>query len=185
MIRVNLLPTKKKKKKPTPVPGFIAAMVIATVVVLIASAFVYYQTQNTLNTLKARKAQNETRLKDLRTRLKKLRNYEKLVVEVEKKKKIIIGLREKQAVPVKILDELSRLLPTGVWLTQLTFNGKDLNILGSAFTNSDVVNYVNNLKKSRLFNSVFLAESLHKQMNAGKKQKLSIYNFKISMTVKG
>ncbi len=185
MIRVNLLPTKKKKKKPTPIPGFIAATVIATVVVVIASVFVYYQTQSTINSLKTTKARNETRIKDLRARLKKLKNYEKLVVDVEKKKKIIIGLREKQSIPVKILDELSKLLPTGVWLTQLTYNGRNIRIVGSAFTNSDVVNYVNNLKRSKLFNSVFLAESLHKQMNVGKKRRLSIYNFKINMTVKG
>ncbi|RMG73660.1 MAG: hypothetical protein D6710_03010 [Nitrospirae bacterium] len=185
MIRINLLPTKKKKKKPTPVPGYIAATVILTVIVVIALVFVYYQTQSTYNTLKATKANNEARLKDLRAKLKKLKNYEKLVVDVEKKKKIIIGLREKQSVPVKILDELSRQLPTGVWLSELSYNGRNIKLVGSAFTNSDVVNYVNNLKKSNLFSSVFLAESKHRSMRTGKKRSLSIYNFIINMTVKG
>ncbi len=185
MIRINLLPTKKKKKKPTPVPGYIAATVILTVIVVIALVFVYYQTQSTYNTLKATKADNEARLKDLRAKLKKLKNYEKLVVDVEKKKKIIIGLREKQSVPVKILDELSRQLPTGVWLSELRYNGRNIKLVGSAFTNSDVVNYVNNLKKSNLFSSVFLAESKHRSMRTGKKRSLSIYNFIINMTVKG
>ncbi len=185
MIRINLLPTKKKKKKPKPIPGYIAATVISTVVIVIAIVFVGYQLNTTLDTLRARKVSNEAKLKDLRAKLKKLRNYEKLVVDVEKKKKIIIGLRKRQALPVKILDELSRLLPTGVWLNQLTYTGKRVNINGSAFTNSDVVKYVNNLKRSKLFQSVFLAESKYKPIGGKGKKAIPVYNFKIFLNVKG
>ncbi|NOX19831.1 MAG: PilN domain-containing protein [Nitrospirae bacterium] len=183
MIRINLLPTKKKKKKPKPIPGYIAAVVIITVILVIILVFVGYQKQSTLNNLRIRKQTNEEKLKDLRAKLKKLRNYEKLVVDVEKKKKIIIDLRKNQALPVKILDELSRELPNGVWLSQLSYNGSNINLMGSAFTNSDVVKYVNNLKRSKLFKSVFLAESKFKPVGGKGRKSIAVYNFKITMTI--
>ncbi len=185
MIRINLLPVKRKKK-PKPVPGFIIATVIATVIVLIGVLFTYVNIKEELKSLQARKAANEQKLQDMRRKLKALENYETLVKTVERKKGVILQLRKNQGIPVRLMDEVSRDLPNGIWLKELKFNGNTVDMEGYAFTNSDVVKYVNRLKKSPLFNSVYLAESKRKEISeGGSKEKIPVYNFKIKLGVSG
>ncbi len=186
MIRINLLPVKKKKKKPKPVPGYIVATILLTVIITIGMVYTHYSLSEEITTLKQKKNANAKRLKQLQAKIKELRNYERLVRAVEERKKVILQLKKNQALPVKILDELSRQLPSGVWLTRLNYKGKRVSIEGVAFTNSDVVTYVKNLKRSNLFTSVFLTESKEQNIKAGGLKKgITVYNFKVTMGVKG
>ncbi len=184
MIRINLLPVKRKKK-PKPVPVFVIVAVIATLVVLVGALFTYVNMKEKITVLKERKTSNERRLADLKTKLKSLENYESLVKTVEGKKKVILQLRKNQGVPVRLMDELSKNLPNGIWLRMLQVKNNTVDIEGYAFTNSDVVKYVNRLKKSALFSSVYLAESKRKDITeGGTKEKIPVYNFKIRLNVK-
>ncbi len=78
-----------------------------------------------------------------------------------------------------MVDEISARLPVGVWLDSMKLEGNNLVLGCTAFTNTDVVNYVNNLKNSRLFTEVFLRESVQSYI-----EKKSIYTFKLSLTVR-
>jgi Tfp pilus assembly protein PilN len=75
---------------------------------------------------------------------------------------------------VKILDEVNALLPPGVWLTSMDVSGDKVNLSCTAFTNTDVVNYVDNLKNSKLFTDIYLQESIQTQA-AG----YLLYNFRL------
>ncbi|VAX30606.1 hypothetical protein MNBD_NITROSPIRAE02-626 [hydrothermal vent metagenome] len=184
MIRINLLPVKRKKK-PKPVPGFIIATVIATVIVLVGVLFTYVNIKEEVKSLQAKKTSNEQKLQDLKKKLKALENYETLVKAVERKKGVILQLRKNQGVPVRLMDELSKNLPNGIWLKELKVKGNLVDIEGYAFTNSDVVKYVNRLKKSSLFSSVYLAESKRKEISeGGSKEKIPVYNFKIKLGIR-
>ncbi len=185
MIRINLLPVKRKKK-PKPIPGFVIATVAASIVVIIGVIFTYVNLKEEINTLQARKTANERKLQDMKKRLKDLENYETLVKAVERKKSVILQLRKNQGVPVRLMDELSKYLPNGIWLKELKTMGNTVDIEGYAFTNSDVVKYVNRLKKSPLFNSVYLAESKRKDISASgaRQEKIPVYKFKIKLGVK-
>ncbi|NOZ25203.1 MAG: PilN domain-containing protein [Nitrospirae bacterium] len=184
MIRINLLPVKRKKK-PKPIPGFVVATVVASIIVIVGVVFAYVNIKEEIKTLQARKTANEQKLQELKKKLKALENYETLVKAVERKKGVILQLRKNQGVPVRLMDELSKDLPNGIWLKELKTMGNTVDIEGYAFTNSDVVKYVNRLKKSPLFNSVYLAESKRKEISAGgTKEKIPVYNFKIKLGVK-
>lgn len=183
MIRVNLLPVKRKKK-PKPVPVFIVVTIALVLLASIGVIYAYYNVKEEIKDLNARKAANDKRIAELKKRLKELENYESLVKSVEKKKKVIIQLRKNQAVPVRLLDVLSRHLPPGTWLKELKFRGSSLDLDGYAFTNSDVVKYVNNLKGSRFFNSVHLAESKRENLK-GLKEEVSVYKFTIKADLRG
>ncbi|GMT46996.1 MAG: fimbrial protein [bacterium] len=185
MIRINLLPVKRKKK-PKPIPGFIIVTVIATVIVLIGLLFTYVNVKEELKTLQVRKATNEQKLQDMRKKLKALENYETLVKTVQRKKGVILQLRKNQGIPVRLMDEVSKALPNGIWLKELKVKGKAVAIEGYAFTNSDVVKYVNRLKESPLFNSVYLTESKRKEISGGgSKEKIPVYNFKLKLGLSG
>ena len=75
-----------------------------------------------------------------------MEDFEKRNADFQKRKEIIEQLGKNKTLPVKILDEVSRLLPPGVWLTSMDVVGDKVNLSCTAFTNTDVVNYVDNLK---------------------------------------
>ena len=70
------------------------------------------------------------------------------------------------------------MLPKGVWLTNLTDRLGSVSIEGYAFTNSDLVAYVQNLKNSKYFTNVTLIESRQDEI-----EEFSIYKFKLTFKI--
>jgi type IV pilus assembly protein PilN len=124
-------------------------------------------------------ADNERRLEELAKKIKAVNDYEKLNADYKNRKGIIEELGKNKSLPVKILDEISRLLPDGVWLSQMDVKGSELTLSCTGFNNTDVVNFVNNLKGSPLLTDVYLQESVQASVTG-----FSVYNFKISCKVK-
>ncbi len=179
MIKINLLPVKKKKKKAKPVPGFLVATVIVTAVTIVILAYAVYFMNSRLSERKATIASNDRTIEDLARKIKDVENYEKLNATYQKNKEIIEQLGKNKTMPVKVLDEVSALLPPGVWFTTMDIKGTDISLAGMAFTNSDVVNYVNNLKHSSFFTEVYLQESVQAPAEG-----MSAYAFKLTFKVK-
>ena len=178
MIKINLLPVKKRKKA-RQLPGFVVSMVLLLVVAGVISAYLIYFLNSRVSARQETIAKNEAKLTELSTKIKAVENYEKLNATYQKNKEIIEQLGKNKTLPVKVLDEVSTLLPVGVWLTTLDIKGTEINLAGMAFTNSDVVNFVDNLKKSALFTDVYLKESMQ-QPSAG----FSAYSFSLAFKVK-
>jgi type IV pilus assembly protein PilN len=122
---------------------------------------------------------NETKIAELKQKIKDVEDFEKRNADFQKRKEIIEQLGKNKALPVKIFDEISSLLPPGVWLTSMDVVGNKINLSCTAFTNTDVVNYVDNLKKSKLFTDIYLQESV--QAKAGD---YTLYNFRLTFMVK-
>jgi len=155
MIRVNLLPVKRKKK-PKAVPPFIIYGVLLTVAAIIVSGYLFWYLNSQLSSLKKQKTANEATIADLKNRIKEVENFEAQKKTLEQRKNIIEQLRKNQSLPVKILTEMSNVLPNGVWLNSMSVSGENINISGAGFTNDDVINYEKNLKNSQLFTDVNL-----------------------------
>lgn len=181
MIRINLLPVKKKKK-PKPLPGYVVGTVLLTVVVAVGVFFANTLMADKLRTLEETKTRNEQKLATLKKQLRQLQNYEKLVQEVEAKKKIIIDLRRNQARPVKILLYLNDTLPKGVWFRSVSIKGESIDIEGLAFSNDDIVKYVNNLKAIGVFPTVYLVETKRGGYKTkGLPQEVTVYSFRLKL----
>ncbi len=178
MIKINLMPLKKKKKA-KPLPTFL----IVTIGVLIASIAVAGYLNYFFGTrVKERKdtvATNERTLADLARKIKAVDDYEKRNAEYKKRKEIIEQLRKNTAIPVRILDEVSAILPVGVWFTSMNVNEESITMKCSAFSNTDVVNFINNLKGSKILSDVYLQESIQAQQGG-----FTIYNFGVTCKVK-
>jgi len=185
MIRINLLPVKKKKK-PKPLPGYIVGTVLFTVLVVVGTFFVNTLMTEKIKDLRDTKNRNEKKLVLLKKKLKQLQNYEALVKEVEAKKKIIINLRKNQAKPVKILLYLNDTLPKGTWFKMVSIRANNIIVEGFAFSNDDIVKFVNNLKSLGVFQSVYLIESKRQQYRSkGLPQTIIVYSFRISLKYSG
>lgn len=179
MIKVNLLPVKKKRKQ-KPLPAFAISMILITLVVGAILAWLVFFFSGRVSEKQALVQSNETKIAELKRKIKDVEDYEKRNADFQKRKEIIEQLGKNKSLPVKILDEISALLPPGVWLTSLDVTGGNINLSCTAFTNTDVVNYVDKLKNSKLFTDVYLQESVQAQA-AG----FSLYNFKLIFKVKG
>ena len=75
---------------------------------------------------------------------------------LENKIGLITELKQRQAVPVHILDQLSRNLPDFLWLDNMTASNDQISVAGKATTYNAVSNFYENLAQSGQFSSVSL-----------------------------
>ncbi|MCL5022298.1 MAG: PilN domain-containing protein [Nitrospirae bacterium] len=177
MIRVNLLAVKRKKKA-KPLPAFVISATFATLLALCVLGYLYFYYTSKLDSAKARFDANKKKVAELQAKIKEVENFEKLNKTIDERNKIIEQLRKNQNVPVMILDEISRNLPKGVWLTTMSVAGAGGALEGYAFTNTDVVSYVENLKASKALSDIYLQESKQAEI-----EKIPLYHFKLTFKV--
>lgn len=178
MIKVNLIPTKKKKKQ-KPIPVFLIYTILLFVVTGLILGYLAYFYSSRLSAREAEFKENERKITELKAKIKAVEDFERLNKTFQQRKDIIEELGRNKSLPVKILDEISAQLPVGVWLTAMDVKGADINLNCTAFSNTDVVNYVNNLKNSKLFTDVYLQESIQ-----SKTKEISVYTFRLTFKVK-
>lgn len=178
MIKVNLLAVKRKKK-PKPIPSFIVTMVVITIITIIVMANFAFFFNSRLSKKRTLFQANESKIAELKQKIKEVENFEQLNKTIEQRNDIIEQLRKNQSMPVRLLDEANNLLPNGVWLDGMTVSGENVSMEGYAFTNSDIVTYVDNMKNSQIFTEVYLQES--KSTNI---ENTSLYMFKLTFKMK-
>lgn len=179
MIKINLLTEKKKKKKFKGLPDFIVTIIIVNGAILIVIGLITFLLKSNVSRLKVESESNKAKLTELNKRINEVKKYEKLNKEIEQRAVLIETLRKNQAVPVRILSDVSIAIPEGVWLTSMVYKSNNVGVEGYAFTNIDIVTYVENLKKSENLTDVYLEES--KQVEV---EKVQVYKFKLNFKIK-
>lgn len=178
MIKVNLLPVKKKKRQ-QPVPAFLISTVFITLAVIAVLAYLTFFFSGRVSERREKVQVNDAKIEELKRKIKDVEDYEKRNVVFQQRKEIIEKLGRNKTIPVKILDEVNAQLPPGVWLTAMEVKEDTINLSCTAFTNTDVVNYVDNLKNSKLFTDIYLQESVQAESSG-----YSLYNFRLNLKVK-
>jgi type IV pilus assembly protein PilN len=178
MIKVNLIPLKRKKKA-KPIPAFIIVGVIVTLVVGIVMAYLIFFFSSRLAAKKALYTANEKMIAELKEKIKAVENFEQLNRTIQQRNEIIEQLSKNKSVPVKVLDEVSNLIPKGIWLESMTILGANISLNGYGFTNPDIVEFVDNVKNSKMFAEVYLQESVSAEL-----EKIPVYKFKLTFTIK-
>ena len=179
MIKVNLLPVKRKKKA-KPLPAFLIASVIFTVIVCFLVAYIAFYYSSRLSQKKTQFAANERKITELKEQIKAVDDFEELNKTFKERNDVIEQLGKNKTVPVRVLSEIGALVPKGIWLQIMTVSGSsNFSIEGYGFTNSEIVAFVDNLKASSLFTEVYLQES-----KSTEKEKVSVYVFKLTCKIK-
>jgi type IV pilus assembly protein PilN len=181
MIKINLLPTKKKP--PRKVSDLQKQLIVGGVVLILAFAAMgagYIYLSDTITALKQQKTTAETRLRDQDNMLKEVKNVESERDRVKEKINVVEQLKKNQAGPVRLLDELSKALPLGVNITSMTESNKSVSIEGQAFGNHEVVRFIDNLKASPFLTGVNLLET-----SQAKAEGIDIYKYKLQFVYKG
>jgi type IV pilus assembly protein PilN len=163
MIKINLLAVEKKSAR-AKAPGapavaasgsmqavLLGGIVLVTVLGLgwwwwsLSSEKTRWTEQN------AADDQELARLEQIR---KKGDEFKSQVEVLNAKVSVISQLRKNQAVPVHILDQVSRSLPDFLWLESMHEQGNALSIRGKATNFNAVANFYNNLSASEWFKNV-------------------------------
>ncbi len=157
MIKINLLPTKKKPpKKVIDLQQQVILAVLILVLVVMAMGY-YWKTQNDrIAKLEKEKETAEKQIASQDNMLKEVKNVEEERKKVSEKIEIIEKLKKNQAGPVRLLDAVSTALPKGVNISSLSESNNNISIDGEAFTNEDVVRFIDNLKASPFLKDVML-----------------------------
>lgn len=177
MIKINLIPAKRKKK-PKPVPQFLLVMIALLLLAGLGAAFSSYYWGEKVATLEAQKRANAKTIAALQQKLKEVKDFEKLNEIFQRRQEVIEQLTKNQRVPVMILDEMSSRLTDGIWLTSMSIAGKKISISGKGFSNTDIVAFVQSLKDSQIFVD---ANLLGTSKVGGK---VSTYKFSITLKYK-
>lgn len=181
MIKINLLPTKKRPpKKVIDLQQQLLLGFLIIVLALIAMAFFWKRQRDQFAFLQKEKLTDEARIQSQDNVLREVKNVEEERKQVAEKIEVIEKLKKNQAGPVRLLDEISKALPVGVNLGSMNESGNSINIEGEAFTNDDVVRFVDNLKASPYLSNVTLLET-----DQTKSESIDIYKYKLQFEYKG
>jgi type IV pilus assembly protein PilN len=183
MIRVNLLADKKKRKKGAArevkaPPSVLLTLILVTLTTLLVSGIVSVVLRSKVSQLQSQSETNKGVLANLSRRIEEMKRFENLNREFQQRSALIENLRKSQSIPARLLDNVSALVPDGVWLSGLSYRDSRATLEGYAFTNMDIVSYVENLKKSGAVTDVYLEESKETEI-----EKVAVYKFKLNFKV--
>jgi type IV pilus assembly protein PilN len=161
MIEINLLtPHRAKKiKRKVEIQAQLIVVVAVCAVTFVVCGFVWGKLNDKVSVLKSETATLSAELVQLQIKVKEVKNYEQNKKVVQEKIAVIDQLRKNQSVPVHLLDEISKSLPDRAWIISLSENRGSIDLDGKAVTNSDIVEFIDNLKKSSFFGNVQILES--------------------------
>ena len=165
MIRINLLKPEKKEgivpervereKKATTLPLFFFAAVV------VAGVLLFFQQSELKTERKLLKAAQEEKQK-LKEVESKLERVEKQRGTIIKKIDLINQLKLNQDTAVRIMEELSKNIPSWVSLSETNFDGRVVRIRGKALTNKLIADYLDNLEKIPFFRNITLISSIQR-----------------------
>lgn len=177
MLRINLLPVRISKKK----EAGKQQLIFFALAVLFALICNFWWNRNRASEV----ATGEEKVKRTRSEIAQL---EKIIGEVKNIKAQQSAVKDKLAVldrlkagrqgPVRMLDELSALIPKRVWLRKFEEKDGAVTFEGSAGSIDDVSSFLTALKRSQYFTSFEL-----KKTTAKHDGKFKLVEFTITATV--
>ena len=160
MIKINLLPRDGRPRGPVNVNFTILFVSMGVMALLAGMGYGWYWLNDQVVRLEADIKQTEAELKRHEELAKQVDLFQAEKKRLEEKIKVIGSLMLAQTGPVRLLDEVSKALPNEVWLTSFARSGKKMDILGIAFSDIKVADFMTNLSgASSLISSVDLVES--------------------------
>jgi len=147
MIKINLLPREERIRR-APLNTKLILAGVAIGVVLLAMAYGWYWLNGEVGRLQAAIRQAQADVKRFEGLAKQVDTFRAEKKRLEDMINVINALVAAQGSPVQLLDEISKALPSEVWLTSVNRSGKKLEISGIAFSNFNVANLMTNLGKA-------------------------------------
>ena len=182
MIRINLLKPETKDKEPIVAAGEVTegtkkgpnlGSLIFLVLVLGLGALYFFQQKafTRENALLATARQEKNKLSYVEEALKlQQAARESLNLKIS----LIEALNAQRDVAPRLMDEISRRLPDWVWLTEVVYDEKGIQIKGRALSNNLVADYVTNLEASPQIMNVGVVVTVQKTSQGDQYQEFTL-----------
>lgn len=178
MIKINLLPIRASKRKESARQQLLILLVSLFAVIGIALA-AYSFLLIKIGSTNAEIARSEKEIQELKAKIGKIKDLEKLKADVQKKLDVLNDLRRGKSGPVHRLSTLSSATPDKLWLTGYDESAAGIKVTGVAFTEELIASFMRSLEASEDFANIELVVSEQVE-----KEGLKLKKFELSMTLK-
>ena len=184
MIRINLLASGPKSRKAKPQWDVRAEALLGAGMIVITLAGCWWYSDLLEDELQAKQLEKQAKEKQvvvLKEQVKQVQDFEAKKKQLEDKNRVIEQLEKARSGPVRALDNMSQSLdPLKLGLLKMNVKGNTIELEGRALTNDDIVEFVNNLRRTDSFTIIRLQES-----RAAVDNKINLYQFKLDISMKG
>lgn len=156
-VRINLLPYRKIRRAER--QRQFNLMLIGTLIGSVAVVFLGFNYINgKIESQLERNKRLETAISQLDKEIEEIKDLKSKIGDVLDRKRVIENLQSGRSGAVILLDEISRLLPEGVFLKSIKQQGSVITLQGVADTNARVATLVRNIGNSQWLEAAELIE---------------------------
>jgi type IV pilus assembly protein PilN len=161
MIHINLLPVRAAKKREF---GRQQLILFALLIVIagVGNWFWYRAVEDNLRQLNDQIARTRTEIAQLEKTIGEVKSITQDKKALEDKLKVLDSLKKARTGPVKVLDEVSTVIPVRVWLLSWEEQNGLVTIRGQAVTYEDLSSFAQKLKTSKYFHDVAIKKASQK-----------------------
>lgn len=178
MIRINLLPHREIKRKHLQKQFFIMlGFVVAVGLAILGGTHLFLDNQ--LQNQNGRNAYLDSEIATLDKQIQEIQKLKEQIAVLLQRKKVVEALQANRAETVKLLDQLVRQLPDGVYLKGVQQKAAKVTVNGYAQSNARVSTFMRNLESSPYLEKPGLIE-IHAINEKG--SRLSEFSLSVSLT---
>lgn len=179
MAYINLLPWREENLKAQQKEFFTILTLVAIVALgLVFSVSLFYQAQIDGQIVKNRFLESEIQLLDIR--IAEIKTLDEKKIALQKRISVIEQLQRSRNVGTQVLDEIAKIIPNGIYITQLEKQGNSISLMGKSESNNHLANMIREIELSDLFTDA-TPESIVTDEKATK----LLSDFKMRIRIKG
>jgi len=161
MIHINLLPVRAKKKRQFG-QQLLVLFGLVVVAALIGNYFWYRQVDDRLTQVNRQIDSTRAQITQLEKTIGEVKNITQEKKALEDKIKVLDTLKKGRTGPVKVLDEISTIIPPRVWMNDYGEQAGVATLRGFAVAYDDLSTFAQKLKTSKFFSDVSIKKASQK-----------------------
>ena len=179
MANINLLPWREeaREKRKRDYTGVLA-------LVFLASCLVVYGALGFIDILKDEQRQRNAYLTSeislLESQIKEIRSITTRKKDIERRTDIILGLQQSRNLPTHVLDELVRVVPAGIYFSNIEKQQRVLFVEGLSESNNHVTNMMRRIESSK-----WLGDATPQQVKVGENNSRLLQKFSMQVSITG
>lgn len=179
MAYINLLPWREaaRKEKQKQYVTILAMTAVVSFLVFFLINMVY---SSMIDGQYQRNRYLENEIKVLDQRIAEIRTLNETKRSLQQRMSLIEQLQGSRNLGTEIMSEIARVVPSGIYLTQLEKKGSNLLLIGRSESNNRLSTMLRDSEQSELLDNPLL-----EFIEAGKDESRLLSNFKMHLTVKG
>jgi type IV pilus assembly protein PilN len=147
MARINLLPWRDERRRQQ-TQEFARQAVLGVILALVAGGYGWYHMNGLIQHQQERNAYLEQEIDKVQKKIKEIEELEETRRQLVARMDVIQRLQQRRPQIVHLFYEIAATLPNGVYLTQVTQQGDNLEVNGRAESNARVSSYMRELQAS-------------------------------------